>query len=433
MMANGLEIRTYRSLDELQTIAASWNELLASYPLATMFSTPEWLMPWWRSFGKDQILMVAGFFANSRLIALAPLALAPFRIAGPISLRRLRLMGDGSKDSDNLDLPVRPEFEDRFAASLLHFLESERNSWDFAELNTLPPQSPGAIALRRLLGRRKWVAIEKPRPASAIPLPATWEEYLGQLSSEDQKNLVRYARRLEKRYAVQIYRCSAESQLTKCLEALFQHHQARWEAAGEAGSFRSQERTSFYYQLSRSLMALGRLDLWVLELEGSVVAAQFGFRYGRQVFQLQEGNDPKHASDRVGFVLRGHVMKQLIADGIQTYDFLGGELGYKARWGAQARGYTDLHFARPFSLGSAYLQALHSARQGKAWLRKNLPKPAWDALHRINVQAQRTGQDRATPRAGRRMEVPSRKNSDAAEIQMKGSKENRSQSESRPR
>ena len=140
---NRLEIRTYRSLDELQTIVAGWNELLANYPLATTFSTPEWLISWWRSFGKDQKLLVAGFFAESRLVALAPFSLTRIRIAKTISLRHLRLMGDGSNDSDNLDLPVRPGFEDRFASSLLHFLQSERNSWDLGQLNTLPPQLAG--------------------------------------------------------------------------------------------------------------------------------------------------------------------------------------------------------------------------------------------------------------------------------------------------
>jgi CelD/BcsL family acetyltransferase involved in cellulose biosynthesis len=385
MTADSLEVRTYRNLEALQAIRGDWEDLLANYPLATTFSSPEWLMSWWRSFGKDQELLAVGFFADSRLVALALLSIEQFRFAKTFSLRRLQLMGDGSKDSDNLDLPVRPGFEDKFAESLLRFLESEGHSWDFAELNTLPEHSPCARALRQSLGRINWLVTEKQRPASAVPLPAAWEEYLGSLSSEDQKNLVRYTRRLEKRYAVQIYRCSAESQLAKCLEALFEHHQARWEAAGERGSFGSRERIDFYYELSRSLLPQQRLDLWVLELDGIVVAAQFAFRYGRQVFQLQEGNAPKHASDRVGFVLRGHVMKQLIADGIQTYDFLGGELGYKARWGAQARGYSDIHFARPRSLGGAYLQAVHRAAQSKAWLRKTLPQPAWDVLHKIHL------------------------------------------------
>lgn len=396
MNAESLEVRTYRSIQDLRTIVPAWEDLLSSYPLATTFSTPEWLLSWWRNFGHDQELLVAGFFADSRLVALAPFSLTRFRVARTIPLRQLRLMGDGSSDSDNLDLPVRPGFEAKFAESLLHLLESEKALWDFGELNTLPPQSPGAYALRQLLARRKWVVMEKQRPASAIALPATWEEYLRQLSSEDQKNLARYTRRIEKRSAVQIYRCNAESQLPKCLEALFEHHQARWEAAGERGSFGSPERKKFYYELSQSLLAQDRLDLWILELDGSVAAAQFGFRYGRQVFQLQEGNDPRRASDRVGFILRGHVLKQLIADGVQTYDFLGGELGYKARWGAQARAYTNLHFARPRSLGSVYLRTIHNAEQTKAWLRKNLPQPAWDALHKIHAKVRRTGGEDAT-------------------------------------
>jgi CelD/BcsL family acetyltransferase involved in cellulose biosynthesis len=295
-------------------------------------------------------------------------------------------MGDGSMDSDNLDLPVRPGFEDQFADSLLSFLRSEGGSWDYCELNTLPPQSPGANALRRGLSNQKWLRVEKDRPASAIPLPPTWEEYLKRLSSEDQKNLARYARRLEKRYAVAIYRCSEESQLPKCLDSLFMHHQARWQAAGESGSFGLAERRTFYFDLSRRLLAQGRLDLWVLELDGKVAAAQFGFRYGNRVFQLQEGNDPAHASDRVGFLLRGYVMKELIAQGVRTYDFLGGTVGYKAHWGAEGGHYVDLRFARPFTAGAAHLRAQLYGEHSKSWLRRTLSKSAWQFLHRVNLK-----------------------------------------------
>ena len=385
-----LTFSVHESLQSLEHLRPEWDALLSQYPYSTVFSTYQWLVAWWRAFGtEDQLLVLVFRDASSVVVGLAPMALTTR--GSPFRLRLLRLMGDGSHDSDNLDLPVKPGFEDRFAELLLDFLETRRNSWELGQFNTMPPHSPAANALRQLFARKKWVAIEQPRPASAIGLPATWEEYTAQLSGEDRKNLVRYTRRLEKRYAVQIYRCSAESQLRKCLEALFEHHQARWEAAGERGSFGSPERRKFYYELSRSLLGQGWLELWVLELDGRVVAAQFGFRYRRQVFQLQEGNDPRHASDRVGFVLRGQVIKQLIADGVQTYDFLGGELGYKARWGARSCTYTDVGFARPFSLGGAYLHGRHKAAQSKAWLRKHLPKPAWDALHKINVQVWRTG------------------------------------------
>jgi CelD/BcsL family acetyltransferase involved in cellulose biosynthesis len=393
-----LKISVHESLESLEHVRLEWDALLRDYSYATIFSTYEWLVSWWRAFGaNDRLLVLAFRDASSTLVGLAPMALTtcgPF----PFRLRLLRLMADGSHDSDNLDLPVKAGFEERFAESLLCFLNSKRRLWDLGELNTLLPHSPGASALRQAFRKRKWVAVEKQTPASAVELPPTWEEYLGRLSSEDQKNLVRYTRRLEKRYAVQIYRCSVESQLPKCLEALFEHHQARWKAAGESGSFGSPERRKFYYELSRSVLRQGRLDLWVLELDGRVVAAQFGFRYGRQVFQLQEGNDPQHATDRVGFVLRGHVIKQLIGDGIQIYDFLGGTLGYKARWGAQPRAYLNVAFARLFSVGAAYTLSLHHASQSKAWLRKHLPPPIWDALHRMNLQFQPTEREDAASR-----------------------------------
>lgn len=391
MSDSRLELRTYRSLDELQTIAANWEGLLANYPQATTFSTPEWLMSWWRSFGKDQELLVAGFFAGSRLIALAPFSLTSVRVAKTIPLRQLRLMGDGSKDSDNLDLPVRPGFEDRFAASLLDFLERERNSWDFGELNTLPPQSPGANALWQLLGRKKWVVIEKQSPASAIALPATWEEYLARLSSKERGKIAYYSKRLEKKYQVRFYKCASDSELRGCLEALFELHQKRWQSTGQPGSFGSAARRQFYFDIGRLLLAQGLLEFWLLELNGKPAAAQFGFRFRNTVSQLQEGYDREYSADSIGYVLRARVIQELIAQGVRTYDFLGGEPGYKAKWGAQAGHFLDLRFGRPFSAGAAYLQAQRHAERSKSWLRRNLPGSAWRMLHKINVGIRRTG------------------------------------------
>jgi CelD/BcsL family acetyltransferase involved in cellulose biosynthesis len=130
-------------------------------------------------------------------------------------------------------------------------------------------------------------------------------------------------------------------------------------------------------------MARGWLEFWVLELDGVIAAAQFAFRYRDTVFQLQEGNDPNRSSDRVGVVLRGHVLRHLISEGVRTYDFLGGEPGYKARWGAERRYYLDIKLARPFTSGGAYLRAVHETARSKAWLRESLPPSAWKVLYQM--------------------------------------------------
>jgi CelD/BcsL family acetyltransferase involved in cellulose biosynthesis len=383
--AQALRFKTYSTLDQLQELRPAWDELLSNYPHASTFSTWEWLDSWWRSRAHGAELLVLALFESSRLVGLAPLSISNRNFLKFLSLHAVQLMGDGSGDSDNLDFPALPGFEMQLAQTILDYLEHHRQQWDICEFNTMPSGSPVAGCLEKLLRSRRWTCFEYSRTCSAVHLPRTWDEYLEQLSSEDRNNLARYGRRLNKRFSAPIYRCTDEQQLPRCLEALFQLHQARWEKAGEPGSFGSAERREFYAQLSRRLLARGWLELWVLELNGAIAAVQFAFRYGNTVYQLQEGYDPEHASDRAGFVLRGEVLKQLISDGVRVYDFLGGELSYKRRWGAQAGQYRDLHFAPKMAFGATYLRSVVYAGRAKQWLRLKLPRSVWRVLHFLNV------------------------------------------------
>jgi CelD/BcsL family acetyltransferase involved in cellulose biosynthesis len=401
-----LTISVYENLERLEHLRPEWDALLAEYPYSTTFSTYEWLVPWWRAFGgKDRLLVVAFRHASSSLVGLALLAVTTCG-SPPFRLRLLRLMGDGSHDSDNLDLPVKPGFEDKFAESLLCFLESQRNSWELGEFNTMPPQSPAAKALRQFFAKKKWVVIEKQRPASAIPLPATWEEYLELLSAKERGKIAYYSKRLEKKYRTRFYKCESESELPVCLEALFSLHRKRWQSAGQPGSFESAARRQFYHDMGGLLLARGLLEFWLLDLNGRPAAAQFGFRFGNTVSQLQEGFDREYSTDSVGYLLRARVIKELIAQGVRAYDFLGGQPGYKEKWGAQVDHYLDLRFAMPFRIGAAYLQAQHYAGRSKSWLRRNLPGTAWEMLHKINVGIRRTGNNKASPRNAREDETP---------------------------
>jgi len=384
-MADFLRLQAYRDLNELAELRPSWDELLSEYPLSSTFSTWEWLASWWEAFGKNQrLLVLAAFDPASRLIGLAPLSISLQPFGRFLLLRVLRLMGDGSGDSDNLDLPVRPGFENDFAEAIARYLQQQKHEWDVCHLNTTPPNSPVACCLTAFLKASGWIVCEYSRICSAIPLPETWEEYLRRISNEDQKNLTRYTRRLGKRYRVRIYRIRSEKELPACLERLFTLHQGRWQNEGQPGTFSSMDRREFYFRLSQRLLTRDWLELWVLELDDQVVAVQFALRYKEQVFQLQEGYDHRLSSDRAGYVLRGEVIKRLISEKVRVYDFLGGEDAYKARWGAQVGTYRDLQFARPLSLGGVILAGTARAVRVKAWLRRKLPHSAWGVLNRIN-------------------------------------------------
>ncbi|MGA7218597.1 MAG: GNAT family N-acetyltransferase [Candidatus Sulfotelmatobacter sp.] len=371
----------YPTLEDIESLRPAWEKLLAEFAGATTFSTWEWLAAWWRAFGEGRELRVLAFFDESAtLVGLAPLAISRRRIAPLIRLRVLSMWGDGSGDSDNLDFPVRAGWEQAVAAALFDFLKKQSRQWDFCEFNTMPADSPVARCLAKLLGERGWTTYTDQTACSAISLPETWEEYLKQISSNERGKIAKFRNRLKRKYRVRFYRCEAEKEISTDLEILFSLHGKRWLALELPGSFQSAARRHFYYELAGLLLQKGELEFWLLDLDGQTVAAQFGFRYRNSVFQLQGGFDPSYYSDSVGYLLRAHVIEQLIARGVRGHDFLAGEAPAKACWSAQTRHYLNLQFARPYSLASAYLQIIHAASESKEWLRENLPQDAWRFL-----------------------------------------------------
>ena len=126
--SSGLQLRVYDTLGSLESLRPAWDKLLAEVPTASIFSTWEWLAAWWRAFGEEQQLRFLAFFdARQELTGFAGLALTDQNFFRGYRLRLFRLMGDGSGDSDNLDIVARPGFEHQIADALLQYLQSCRN------------------------------------------------------------------------------------------------------------------------------------------------------------------------------------------------------------------------------------------------------------------------------------------------------------------
>jgi CelD/BcsL family acetyltransferase involved in cellulose biosynthesis len=375
-----LTIHVHESLESLEPLRPEWDALLGEYPASTIFSTYEWLASWWRAFGgKDRLLLLSFRDAACALVGLAPMALSTCE-ALPASLRLLRLMGDGSHDSDNLDFPVRPGWEGVLVRALLGWMQENAGLWDLCELNTLPSDSLLVPTLLHSLDERRWACFSSTRPQTVIELAETWESYLKALSSKERGKVGLRGRKLEKKYQVRIRRCSEEGEIDPLLMALYELHSKHWQLRGLPGTLHAPARRQFYGELARALLARHLLEFWLMELNGKIVAAQFGLRYGTTVFSLQEGFDPDYAAESVGYVLRSQVLRQLIADGIRRYDFLGGTDESKMRWGAEVKNYLNLRFARPLSRGSLHLAFQDKSLQGREWLRNHLPADVWRGL-----------------------------------------------------
>jgi hypothetical protein len=373
--SHNITVRVLTTLESLEKLLPAWEE---------------WLAPWWRAFGADQQLHVLVFEdMSSHLVGLAPLSISTHAALGK-KWKILRLMGDGSGDSDNLDVPIVPGYARDVVLKLLRYLRDQSRLWDLCEFNTLPADSQIADRLISLLEKEGWKTFTRRKPNCCVTLPSDWEAYLRELSSKVRKNYRYYSRKLDKQPGTRIHRCSREADLLACLETLFELHQKRWQSSGQPGSFSLVNRRNFYRDLSAVLLERNQLELWLLEIDGKTVAVDYGFRYCDTVYALQSGFDLAHGLESPGFYLKGRMLKAFIESGVRRYDFLAGYTESKARWNAQLSHYSSIHFALPVSIGAVYLRIRRDSSNGREWLRAHLPEPALKLVRGIKARIRGT-------------------------------------------
>src|SRR5262249_9841337 len=90
----------------------------------------------------------------------------------------LKLIGDGSRDSDYLDCIARRGREQDIIGAFVQYLERQRNRWDCLELHGMPDDSPCLCEFIRLARRKSWWLSQKPIPCATLSLPRDWNDYL---------------------------------------------------------------------------------------------------------------------------------------------------------------------------------------------------------------------------------------------------------------
>ena len=374
-------VRVCHTWDELEPVRKDWNRLLHANPASSIFQTPEWIGAWWEAFGNDKRLCGLVFLdSKSNILGIAPLYAEQKRFLGR-SLTILRMVGAGSGDSDALDFITAPGYERLCADAFTAWLRRQKD-WHICSLETLPQDSQVAKHLFFQARAAGWSLDQTLTPNFIVDLPETWPQYLSTLEPAFRPLLTRYPKRLQSRYSVDIVRCERVQDLEENLQKLFALHQMRWTGQGEPGAFASVDRQNFYSRMARAFLDRGWLEFWLLHLDDEIVGAQFCFRYNTTVSLLQEGFHPKYAADKIGYALRAHVLEVMIGTGARHYDFLGGDDAYKAKFGARQASYLNLTFARPSTLGHAYLVLQRRKRQIKIWLKKKLPAGVLARLRR---------------------------------------------------
>lgn len=333
--------------------AADWGSLAERS--GHVFATREWLLTWWRHYGK----------AGTSLIGLVrrggqPAAIVPMYVWWRHGVPVLRFVGHGP--SDQLGPICAPLADPDAAAAVAGAID--------------------AIPLRRFVllaehvaGDQGFAALTGARPLYRESSPvlrfevATWEAFLEQRGRNFRQQVRRFPRKLGELGAVS-YRLAVDpDRLQRDLDTLFRLHRARW--GGAHTPFL--QAAAFHRQFAELALREGWLRLQFLEIEGRPVAALYGFRFAGAESAYQAGRNPAFGNQPVGFLLLARAVSEALADGMHEFRLLRGGAAYKERFATSDPGLETYGLPRGAS-AQAILRAAVAARGRSLGLRRILDR-----------------------------------------------------------
>jgi len=364
-------------------LAIDWNRLHAETSAASVFNSWLWQYQWWRIYGRGQPLRVLVASQADEVVGILALYVQEVRVLGR-AVRLLRFVGTGA-DTNPDDLgPVLARECEREASRALARAAVALPDGDVLLLSDLDPDSVFADELERAARRvHRPLACGRTERIVYIDLPASWDAYLGSLSANRRAEIRRARRRLAGAHSYRFFAWEDAARLDVAADTLAELHRRRWQAAGGSESFSSAEYLDFHRAIIRSSFARGWLRLYCLEIDGTLAAMTYCYRFRNRVFVMQGGFDPAWAAWKPGTVLLSHAIEHAIGEGNAVFDFLRGEHRYKdhlANGGRETVYVTAFRrnlAAAAFALKPNYIPMQRNSMRARAgrWLRRLLGIP----------------------------------------------------------
>jgi CelD/BcsL family acetyltransferase involved in cellulose biosynthesis len=305
-----------------------WTELVAADPAGSFFHTPDYLKLYWEEFGETPEHLLLAFAEDDDGTQIGAVA---FERIG----ETLRFLG-GTEVTDYMGPVGLPERQDAIAKELWAGLLT-RDDWSSADLRGLLEDNAW-FGLLRDAAAGQGLDVEETDDQNGVapylPLPPTWDGYLGQLPAKLRHEIKRKARKLTEETGGYRIVVADDRTLMPLLDRFVELHRM---SEGPKGVFMVPGMEIFFRRLGEAFCASGTFKLSFIEVGGELAAGTIGFEFGTESLLYNSAFDRTWGTLAPGMVLVGEDIRLAIEHGYSAFDLLKGDYQYKYRFGAQPR------------------------------------------------------------------------------------------------
>jgi CelD/BcsL family acetyltransferase involved in cellulose biosynthesis len=325
------ENRVIQSIDTDQDWRAARNRIdaLCAAAGAAPFAAPDWLdaAMAWQAPGVSLRMLTAGDVEHCR--GFAPLALGVKRLAG-LPARTLQFIT--VPDTQFADLACAGSEAAAFCAELAGWLAERRRDWDCLRLHYLSDLHSNWRPLEGALAQAGvGCAVEPAGVNPHVDLAGSFGDYYSARSRKLKKAVNLSANRLARAGAVSIDWVRGGDGVDTALAEAIRVSALSWKQQTGNSLDRPGPR-AFIERLTAAAARSGALSLWLLRLDGRVIATEYQLIAGGNVYALRSDFDPACAEVSPGTYLNHHLLGQLFGRGLRRYYMGPGGNAYKLRW-----------------------------------------------------------------------------------------------------
>jgi CelD/BcsL family acetyltransferase involved in cellulose biosynthesis len=341
-----------QDFDRFERGAAEWEALAA---VGSPFATAAWLASWWRAF------------ASERGVALVLRDDEGAMLAGGCFVDAGRGGLGSAVNAHSNDWALVARDSDAATAFWAEAALGRRR----LSLRPLSRDGCGTTTQREALGAAGYRLVEEGlEPSPWLDLPDSLEALLAARSRNLRSQVARRRRALQREGELVFRVVRDEPALEPELDTFFELEAAGWKGKEGTAIALDPALVDLYRGFARRAAGAGWLRLYMLELDGRLVAADYGCAFDSCGYLIKTTFDEELGRFAPGLVLRAEVLRASIEEGLARYDFLGGPDAYKLRWADQLRRRSALRAFRGVGSAPAYAwwaslrPALKSARGG---------------------------------------------------------------------